>query len=225
MPTFNPSSGLYDGPEDPDLARRKELLPHLGLAEDRPVPLFDDLARRLAAAASELVGHQHLGTMVNIIKDDQYFVGLYLPAPVGGASQADTPATTSMRRMSRSEGWCVHTLHRRRALPLDDVHAMPRWSGNTAISRLRVQSYLGVPLIDRSTGVALGTVCAISTVQNNWGRAGVELIKDFGEQGLDLIDHIAAEHQQTQRHIPERPAPAGIPAPVVDLRHISGTNY
>ncbi|MEU6813987.1 GAF domain-containing protein [Streptomyces sp. NPDC046860] len=219
MPTFNPASGLHDGPEDPDLARRKKLLPHLGLAEDRPVPQFDDLARRLAAAASKLVGHQHLGTMVNIIQDDQYFAGLYLPA--GGASQADTPATTSMRRMPLSEGWCVHTLHRRRALPLNDVHAMPRWSGNTAISRLRVQSYLGVPLIHPSTGVALGTVCAISTVQNNWGHAGVDLIKDFGKQALDLIDHIATEHQQTQRHNPE---PTGIPAPAALTRHIRETN-
>ncbi|MBV1949117.1 MULTISPECIES: GAF domain-containing protein [unclassified Streptomyces] len=224
MPTFNPASGLHDTPEDPDLARRKELLPHLGLA-DGPVPQFDALARSLATAASELVGHQHLGTMVNIIQDDQHFVGLCLPAPTGGASQADTPATTSMRRMPLSEGWCVHTLHRRRALPLDDVHAMPRWSGNGAISRLRVQSYLGVPLIHRSTGVALGTICAISTVQNTWGRAGVELIKKFGEQGLDLIDHIAAEHQQTQRHVPEHPTPAGIPAPAADQRHAIGTNY
>ncbi|MGV9789049.1 GAF domain-containing protein [Streptomyces sp. NPDC003435] len=225
MPSFDPASGLHDAPTDPDLARRKELLPHLGLAAEHPVPQFDALARRLAEAASELVGHQDLGTMVNIIQEDQFFVGLYLPAPAGGASQAATPAATSMRRMPLSEGWCVHTLQRRRALPLDDVYSMPRWSGNSAISRLRVKSYLGTPLIHRPTGIALGTICAISTVQNSWGHAGVKLIKDFGEQGLDLIDHFAAEHRQaqTQRHIPEHPSP-GIPAPAALTHHTRETN-
>ncbi|MGW2695664.1 GAF domain-containing protein [Streptomyces sp. NPDC001296] len=224
MPTFNPTSGLHDTPADPDLEQRKALLPHLGLAEDRPIPVLDDLARKLAEAVSELVGHQELGAMVNIIQDDQYFAGLYLPTATGGASQASPPPTTSLRRMPLSEGWCVHTLQRRKPLPLDNVLDMPRWSGNTAISRLRVKSYLGTPLIHRATGISLGTMCAISTVENNWGRAGVNLMKDFGEQGLDAVDLIAATHQQSQaqRHLPPLPQASSIPA--ARAHHISDTN-
>ncbi|MEU6573521.1 GAF domain-containing protein [Streptomyces sp. NPDC046805] len=225
MPTFNPTSGLHDTPADPELAQRKALLPHLGLAEDRPVQQLDDLARRLAGATSELVGHQELGTMVNIIKDDQYFVGLYLPTATTGASHASTPPTTSLRTMPHSEGWCVHTLQRRSSLPLDNVLDMPRWSGNTAISKLRVKSYLGTPLIHRPTGISLGTVCAISTVENTWGRAGVDLIKDFGEQALDLIDIITANHQQqTQPHLPPIPVPASSSTPATRTHHTSETN-
>ncbi|MGW0883254.1 GAF domain-containing protein [Streptomyces sp. NPDC002671] len=193
MPTFNPTSGLHDTPTDPELAQRKLLLPHLGLGEDRPIPELDALARRLAEATSELVGHQEIGTMVNIIQDDQYFVGLYLPPATSGASQASTPPTTNLRTMPLSEGWCVHTLQRRSSLPLDNVLDMPRWSGNTAISKLRVKSYLGTPLIHRPTGISLGTICAVSTVENKWGRAGVDLIKGFGEETLDVIN------QQLQR--------------------------
>ena len=191
MTTFDDATGRHDRiPQDRELARRMALLPQLGLSEDRPVPLFDALAENLAKEAADLVG-QPAGfyAMVNIMKDGyQFFPGLYVPSGQGGESQASAPeAAPADRIMPRTGGWCVHTLDRRLALPLEDVFDYPRWLGNDAVTQLGARTYLGTPLIHQPTDTAIGTCCLVGQEVTRWGRQGVSLMKHYAAQVLENV--------------------------------------
>ncbi|MEV0220752.1 GAF domain-containing protein [Streptomyces sp. NPDC050704] len=196
MTTFDDETGLHDRiPTDHELVRRMELLPQLGLSEDRSIPHFDALAETLSKEAAELVG-QPAGffAMVNIMKEDyQWFAGIYVPSGHGGESQATASGTASADRfMPRTAGWCVHTLDRRKALPLHDVFDYPRWlPGNEAVTMLGARTYLGTPLIHEPTGTTLGTCCLVGQEATQWGRQGVSLIKHFATQALAHIDELS----------------------------------
>ncbi|MFF8779456.1 GAF domain-containing protein [Streptomyces sp. NPDC015140] len=129
-----------------ELAQRYELLHRLGVPtmadED-----FDDLAQDMATQAGFLYG------FVNLFLDQQTFVGLHQPP-------ADSGFVIVGRTMSRDHGWCPEVMARRKALPLHDVHASPRFSGNAVVDAVGIRSYFGAPLIHAS-GTVLGTVCVI----------------------------------------------------------------
>ena len=48
--------------------------------------------------------------------------------------------------------------------------------------KLGIRAYVGAPLIDWNSGIALGTVCAIAPEPTPWGREGLETIKSFAQQ-------------------------------------------
>ncbi|GAA5210630.1 GAF domain-containing protein [Streptomyces thinghirensis] len=129
-----------------ELAQRYELLNRLGVPpvanED-----FDELARDMATQAGFLYG------FVNLFLEEQTFVGLHQPP-------ADSGFVIVGRTMSRDHGWCPEVMARRKALPLHDVHASPRFSGNAVVDAVGIRSYFGAPLIHDS-GTVLGTVCVI----------------------------------------------------------------
>lgn len=129
-----------------ELARRYELLERLGVptaaSED-----FDELARNMATMAGFLYG------FVNLFLEKQTFVGLYQPP-------ADSGYVIVGRTMSHDHGWCPEVVARKKALPLHDVHASPRFSGNHVVDAVGIRSYFGAPLIHES-GTVLGTVCVI----------------------------------------------------------------
>ncbi|MGW0827098.1 GAF domain-containing protein [Streptomyces sp. NPDC002845] len=194
MPTFDAVTGRHDRvPEDRELAQRIPLLQRKGLIEDRPVPRFDALAQTAGMEAADLVGNPHgFFAMVNLMKDGyQYFAGLWVPEGTsGGASQAAAAATPQVDRvMDRTSGWCVHTVDRRLALPLNNVFDYPRWL-NKAIHQLGASSYLGTPLIHQPTDIALGTLCLVGQETTDWGRQGVALIKHVAAQAVDYIDEL-----------------------------------
>ncbi|NEB19754.1 GAF domain-containing protein [Streptomyces coelicoflavus] len=129
-----------------ELAQRYELLNRLGVP---PVANqdFDDLARDMATQAGFLYG------FVNLFLEEQTFVGLHQPP-------ADSGYVIVGRTMSRDHGWCPEVMARKKALPLHDVHASPRFSGNAVVDAVGIRSYFGAPLIHDS-GTVLGTVCVI----------------------------------------------------------------
>jgi GAF domain-containing protein len=180
----NTDPRLLAQPHDPDLALREQRLGELGLTL-APVRELDQFAERLAAAADAPYA------MVNLVTTArQYFAGLHIAAAardeVAQAAQAavhDTP----QRTMPRDHGYCPHVVVRRRALVLDDVCAYPRFSGNPVITLLGVRSYIGAPIIDDRTGIALGTICAVSTRESEWGRDGLALIKSMAAEVTDLL--------------------------------------
>ncbi|MFD4574991.1 GAF domain-containing protein [Streptomyces sp. NPDC058417] len=129
-----------------ELAERFELLARLG------VPLtadgdFDSVARDMAQSTGFRYG------FVNLFLHTQTFIGLHQP-PV------DSGFVIVGRTMSREHGWCPEVMSRRKALPLHDVHASPRFSGNHVVDAVGIRSYFGAPLIHDS-GTVLGTVCVI----------------------------------------------------------------
>ncbi|MFK0098996.1 GAF domain-containing protein [Streptomyces sp. NPDC091040] len=131
---------------DAELAERYALLNRLGVPTTESEE-FDELARAMAEAAGFLYG------FVNLFLAQQTFVGLHQPAPGSGYAIVG-------RTMSLDHGWCPEVMHRKKALPLPDVHASPRFSGNAVVDAVGIRSYFGAPLIHES-GVVLGTVCVI----------------------------------------------------------------
>ncbi|MEU3397847.1 GAF domain-containing protein [Streptomyces filamentosus] len=156
--TRDPAAHLLLTPVDAEAPDRVLRLRALGLG-DRPEPVFDEYARRLA----ETTGAPY--AMVTFIDETrQFFAGLHTPDGALG------------RSMPRDHGYCPHVVVRRKALVLEDVRDYPRFAGNPAVDEIGIRSYLGAPLIDR-TGTALGTVCVVDTDVRRWGRAGLETVK------------------------------------------------
>ncbi|MFF7097791.1 GAF domain-containing protein [Streptomyces rubradiris] len=185
MTTFNSQTSRHGLPEDPDLPRRMELLAELGLDQQRPIPELDALGDRVADAFIERTGQPAFRGIVNIIGRDQFFVGLSRPRTTSHTSQA--PAPVAERIMPRTEGWCVFTLARRKAFPLNNVLDYPRSAGNGAMHRLRVKTYLGAPIIHAATGISLGTVCGVGTETVQWTLEDVERMKQFAGEAADQM--------------------------------------
>ncbi len=165
--------------KDTKLPQRLELQRRLGL-DDLPVPEFDALAAQLTeeAAAIGNLDVMPFG-MVNIMKENhQYFSGL---AHVGRPEVG--------RVMARDHGWCPEVVDRESALILRDVRAAPRFTGNPVVNKLGILSYMGAPLTYE--GVTFGTVCVVHTSVTEWGdyygHKGLELIKDYAQQAVELI--------------------------------------
>ncbi|MGW7069453.1 GAF domain-containing protein [Streptomyces sp. NPDC054855] len=159
-----------------ELAQRYELLEHLGVptaaSED-----FDELARDMATQAGFLYG------FVNLFLEKQTFVGLHQPP-------ADSGYVIIGRTMSRDYGWCPNVMARKKALPLHDVHASPRFSGNHVVDAVGIRSYFGAPLIHDS-GIVLGTVGVIDPEKRPLSQA--RRIRDItistGAQVMGRIAH------------------------------------
>jgi GAF domain-containing protein len=158
-----------------ELALRHELLERLGVStvasED-----FDELARDMATHAGFLYG------FVNLFLEEQTFVGLHQPP-------ADSGYVIVGRTMSRDHGWCPEVMARKKALPLHDVHASPRFSGNHVVDAVGIRSYFGAPLIHDS-GTVLGTVCVIDPEKRPLSEA--RRLRDIViNAGAQVMDHIA----------------------------------
>ncbi|WP_406133755.1 GAF domain-containing protein [Streptomyces anthocyanicus] len=157
-----------------ELAQRYELLNRLGVPpmanED-----FDDLARDMATQAGFQYG------FVNLFLEEQTFVGLHQPP-------ADSGYVIVGRTMSRDHGWCPEVMARKKALPLHDVHASPRFSGNAVVDAVGIRSYFGAPLIHDS-GTVLGTVCVIDPEKRPLAEA--RRLRDIViNASAQVMDHI-----------------------------------
>ncbi|MEV0226225.1 hypothetical protein [Streptomyces sp. NPDC050704] len=102
-----------------ELAARAELIQRLGIPIG-PHPLFDEFATEMAAKTGFLYG------FVNLFLDEQTFIGLHNPP-------ADNGHIIVGRTMRRDHGWCPEVVERRKALPLHNVCASPRFSGNHVV--------------------------------------------------------------------------------------------
>ncbi|MFF4978611.1 GAF domain-containing protein [Streptomyces sp. NPDC001046] len=173
-----PASAAVTGPQAQqatELAQRYELLERLGVStvasED-----FDKLARDMATQAGFLYG------FVNLFLEEQTFVGLHQPP-------ADSGYVIVGRTMSRDHGWCPEVMARKKALPLHDVHASPRFSGNHVVDAVGIRSYFGAPLIHDS-GTVLGTVCVIDPEKRPLSQA--RRLRDIViDAGAQVMEHIA----------------------------------
>ncbi|MFD4987395.1 GAF domain-containing protein [Streptomyces sp. NPDC058374] len=175
-PFTPPATALTSQPpqQSLELAERYELLNRLGVP---PVANenFDDLARDMATQAGFLYG------FVNLFLEEQTFVGLHQPP-------ADSGFVIVGRTMSRDHGWCPEVMARKKALPLHDVHASPRFSGNAVVDAVGIRSYFGAPLIHDS-GTVLGTVCVIDPEKRPLSEA--RRLRDIViNASAQVMDHI-----------------------------------
>jgi GAF domain-containing protein len=70
---------------------------------------------------------------------------------------------------------------------LEDVCDYPRFAGNPVVDEIGIRSYLGAPLIDWNSGMALGTICVIAPETRPWGREGLEIIKGNAQAMVDRL--------------------------------------
>ncbi|MBC9724972.1 GAF domain-containing protein [Streptomyces sp. TRM68367] len=154
---------------------RVELIQRLGLPTG-PDDLMDQFADHLAETTGMLYG------FVNLFLGVQTFVGLHNPSP-------DSGHLILGRSMSRDHGWCPAVVKRKKALPLPDVHASPRFSGNFVVDAVGIRSYFGAPLIHAETGITLGTVCTIDPEARprSDARRLLEVVKDGGNEVLHAL--------------------------------------
>lgn len=153
-------------------AARQELIHRLGIPTG-PHPLYDEFATALAERAGFAYG------FVNLFLDQQTFIGLHQP-PAGSGY------TVVGRTMSIEDGWCPHVVQRKKALPLPDVHASHRFSGNTVVDAVGIRAYFGVPLIPPGTGIVLGTVCVIDPDRREQSEAG-RIQNEVKETGAEIL--------------------------------------
>ncbi|MEU2144692.1 GAF domain-containing protein [Streptomyces globisporus] len=191
-----PQRGMRNGPRGPsipsgrsvggpppahraiELGQRYELLERLGVSTAASQD-FDELAQDVAEKAGFLYG------FVNLFLEEQTFVGLHQPPP-------DSGYVIVGRTMSHDHGWCPEVVARKRALPLYDVHASPRFSGNQVVDAVGIRSYFGAPLIHES-GTVLGTVCVIDPEKRPLHEA--RRIRDIViSAGAQVMDRIAPAH-------------------------------
>lgn len=158
-----------------ELAERYELVRRLGLPTAAD-PVFDDFAREMADRTGFLYG------FVNLLLSEQTFIGLHQP-PAGSGY------VIVGRTMSIEYGWCPEVVDRKKALPLPDVHASPRFSGNYIVDAVGIQSYFGAPLIYRS--IVLGTVCVIDPDKrpHSEARRFRDLVIDTGREVMHHVTH------------------------------------
>ncbi|MFI5659849.1 GAF domain-containing protein [Streptomyces sp. NPDC051684] len=189
--TYDAARRLLLTPQDREGAERARRLRRLDLGQ-RAEPVFDRFADRLA----EVTGAPF--AMVNFIDENrQFFAGLHTPdgdhrggeLGAAAASAATSAATEGevARYMARDHGYCPHVVVRRKALVLEDVCDYPRFAGNPVVDEIGIRSYLGAPLIDERTGLALGTVCAVATEPRPWGQAGLATIKAMAGELMELV--------------------------------------
>ncbi|MYS36803.1 GAF domain-containing protein [Streptomyces sp. SID4920] len=168
------------------MAERYALLDRLGVPTTESEQ-FDELARAMAEATGFLYG------FVNLFLAQQTFVGLHQPDPGSGYVIVG-------RKMSRDHGWCPEVMKRRRALPLPDVHASPRFSGNPVVDAVGIRSYFGAPLIHES-GLVLGTACVIDPERRPLSEATRlrDVVIDSGAQVMKHMTHSAGGPLRTTR--------------------------
>ncbi|WP_171142421.1 GAF domain-containing protein [Streptomyces sp. S3(2020)] len=161
---------------------RQEVIARFGIAPG-PDDHMDHLAREMAERTGLAYG------FVNIFWPQQTFIGLHQPPHDSGLIPVG-------RSMSRRHGWCPEVIARRKALPLPDVYASPRFVGNHVTDALGIRSYFGAPLIDWDTGIAWGTVCVIDPEPRPLRQAQqlLDIVKDTGSTVVHTLTAQAPAH-------------------------------
>lgn len=193
MLSYDSAIRLVTGPADPEAHSRAARLRQLGIGFEFPDVSFDEFSSRVA----QITGAPY--AMINFIDEfRQYFAGMYVPtAPeveqitVSPARAAGTPEPA--RVMDRDHGYCPHVVVRHKALVLEDVCDYPRFNGDPVMDDIGIRSYMGAPVVDKSTGMTLGTVCAADLDPHPWGRPGLETIKAMA---AEVSDHIYRREQR-----------------------------
>jgi hypothetical protein len=132
--------------------------------------------------------------MVNMFTGEQLFIGLHNPPgkpPVG-------------RTMALDHGYCPDLMRREpgKALTLPNVNASALFYSNPVVDKIGIQTYAGAHVLDRPTGIVLGTVCIVGKVPLplSVGAPIQALLKQRAGQLMDLIENRTVHRQDTSPH-------------------------
>ena len=147
----------------------------LGVLDTPPEAGFDRLTRMAARVLGVPIA------LVTIVDGDRQFFKSSVGLPDPWATLRETPL---------SHSFCQHTLESRAPLVVEDARVHPLLSGNLAIRDLGVVAYAGVPLLT-STGVEIGTFCAIDNAPRRWSAEDEALLRDLAMMAVVLIEYRA----------------------------------
>lgn len=178
---YDADSGLHVDNWHDTAEQRLKLLAEFGI-DGTPDAEFDRFAAQVSATFAAELGDagQGLYAMVNpFLRDEQTFVGLYIPP---GARPVD-------RTMPPDHGFCPEMLDRTKALVLADVCDKPQFASNPVVDKLGVRTYAGAPLILGPTGTVVGSVCVVGTrpMPKQTRQTSLALIKQHRDALLELL--------------------------------------
>jgi PAS domain S-box-containing protein len=132
-------------------------------ARPYPHPSYDALAQIAARVIGVPVA------LVSLVDDrDQVFAG----------ATGLTDELATCRSTPLSQSLCKFVVASQDVLRIDDARLDPRVRDSGAVTELGVVAYLGVPLTT-STGLTLGSMCAIASEPRVWLDADERLLKDL----------------------------------------------
>ena len=155
---------------------RVAALRRTGLAESGVSESFD----RLCAMACRVLDAPV--ALVSLVEPQrQFFAGAFgLPEPL--ASERETPLSHSI---------CRHALTSNGPLRIDDTTRDERLDGNLAITDLKAQAYLGIPLVN-AEGHVLGSFCVIDHVRREWNDAESDMLEALSASVMSEIELLEA---------------------------------
>jgi PAS domain S-box-containing protein len=142
------------------------------LAAVRQTNLLDtpaeDAFDRVARMASRLLDVPI--ALVPLIEDDRQFFKACVGLPEPWASARQTPLSHSL---------CQHVVVARQPLAIGDTGQDALARDNPLVRELGLAAYLGVPLIDDSSGYVLGSVCVADHRPRDWTPDQVAILSDL----------------------------------------------
>jgi PAS domain S-box-containing protein len=161
-----------------ELARLKALADS-GLLDSPPEQSFDRVTRLTSALLQVPI------SLVTLVDAERQFFksAVGLPAPI--CDLRETPVSHSL---------CKYVVASGEPLVIDDTRLNPLVADHAAVTELGVMAYAGIPLLT-STGVAIGSLCAIDMQPHAWTAAEVEQLKDLAGcvmSEIELRERIAA---------------------------------
>ena len=142
----------------PEESARLKALADSGLLDSPPEQSFDRLTRLASALLQVPV------SLVTLVDAERQFFksAVGLPAPL--CDLRETPLSHSL---------CKYVVASGEPLVIDDTRLNPLVADHPAVSELGVMAYAGIPLLT-STGMAIGSLCAIDMQPHAWTAAQVE---------------------------------------------------
>ena len=142
------------------------------LAAVRQTNLLDtpaeDAFDRVARMASHLLDVPI--ALVPLIEDDRQFFKACVGLPEPWASARQTPLSHSL---------CQHVVVARQPLAIGDTGQDALARDNPLVRELGLAAYLGVPLIDDTSGYVLGSVCVADHRPRDWTPDQVAILSDL----------------------------------------------
>jgi hypothetical protein len=137
---------------------------HTNLLDTPAEDAFDRVARMAARLLEVPIA------LVPLIEDDRQFFKACVGLPEPWASARQTPLSHSL---------CQHVVVARRPLAIGDTGRDAVARDNPLVRELGLAAYLGVPLIDGTSGYVLGSVCVADHRPREWTSDQVAILTDL----------------------------------------------
>ena len=155
------ASGLTGVLADPG---RLAAVRQTNLLDTPPEDAFDRVARMATRLLDVPIA------LVPLIEDDRQFFKACVGLPEPWASARQTPLSHSL---------CQHVVVARQPLAIGDTGRDAVARDNPLVRELGLAAYLGVPLIDDTSGYVLGSVCVADHQPRDWTPDQVAILTDL----------------------------------------------